>query len=288
MDEVVASSWTEALDALYADSWSPMLQRFRSVYAFRGYTGPGSGLETGLSRLTDQLIKVEDHLLRNFRKYAAERPPPESDSIWNWMALAQHYGLPTRMLDWTYSPLVALHFATADQEHTNRDAVVWCIDYVRAKALLPARLREALSSEDCDVFTPELLASVAPGLRDLDRLAETPALLFLEPPSIDRRIVNQYALFSLLSTAGAAPGAWLEAHPELSRLVRIREHARWEIRDKLDQANVTERVLFPGMDGLCRWLARYYRSRHVGVLTDDSTRGDAEPEGAPHPDRQGA
>jgi hypothetical protein len=95
----------------------------------------------------------------------------------------------------------------------------------------------------------------------LRQTSEEPALLFLEPPSLDQRIVTQYALFSLLTRADADMQQWVDRHPDLCKRVVIPAAIKWEIRDKLDQANVTERVLYPGLDGLCRWLRRYYERR---------------------------
>lgn len=259
MDEHLPASWLELHELLFADAWDERLGLFRSSFAYRGCEDVGDDLASGLLRLGGD-ADLERQLMRAFRKYAASDAVPH-DTAWDWLALGQHHGLPTRLLDWTYSPYVALHFATQHVAGFDRDGVVWSLDYVRAHELLPDQLRDALEAEGANVFTTELLADTAPELDDLGRLADEPFALFVEPPSFDARIVNQYGLFSVVSHAEAPLHAWMEEHPELVRRVVVPAGLKWEVRDKLDQANVTERVLFPGLDGLSRWLARYYRPR---------------------------
>jgi len=260
VQEVRVDSFSELHECLFEGSWNEALGRFRSDLAFRGLGDAEHGLATSLTRLGKGYDELEAHLLRNFRKYARRDAVPV-DSEWDWLALAKHHGLPTRVLDWSYSPYVALHFATEDHLAFDRDGVVWAIDYVQAHADLPAPLRDRLEREGSNVFTTEMLAEVAEALPTLEGLAEEPFVLFLEPPSVDDRIVNQFALFSLLSRATAGLEEWLERRPDLARKIVIPAALKWEVRDKLDQANVTERVLFPGLDGLSRWLTRHYTPR---------------------------
>ena len=208
------SGWTDILESLYAGSWNAGLQRFRSPYAFRGLSRADRPLTSSLSRLAGaaDVGRVELALLRNFRKYAHSEGE-HAQSIWDWLALGQHRGLPTRLLDWTYSPLVALHFVTESPDDMDQDGVVWCVNFVEANKRLPARLRRIMQREGSETLTTEMLAPFA-SLRDFDRMARTPFLVFLEPPTIDKRILNQHALFSLMSSpradmdvAGAASGA---------------------------------------------------------------------------------
>jgi hypothetical protein len=244
-------SWSELHGLLFDRMWNDELRLFRSRFAYRGSSDAAAGLVSGLVRLGGD-VELERQLMRAFRKYARQDAVPH-DTEWDWLALGQHHGLPTRLLDWTYSPYVALHFATQTVERYDRDGVVWMVDYVKAHERLPERLRETLAAEGAQVFTTELLAEVSPELHDLDAEAGE-FVLFVEPPSFDARIVNQYALFCVLSPA--------DLHlEELALRVVIPAELKWEVRDKLDQANVTERVLFPGLDGLSRWLARYYAPR---------------------------
>jgi hypothetical protein len=281
MNDLRASSWNELNERLFEGSWNPDLRRFRATCAFRGMGSARHNLKTSLIRLGGPYARHERHLLRNFRKYATAHSTDAfaGDSVWNWLALAQHHGLPTRLLDWTYSPYVALHIATEDVRRFDRDGVVWCLDYVAANRDLPEVLRRLLKDEGSDVFTAELLDNAAPSLEKLDALgAKESFVLFLEPPSLDQRIVNQFALFSLMSNPAARLDRWLEARPQLVRRIIIPGELKWEVRDKLDQANITERVLFPGLDGLSQWLRRYYspRTRAKKIADTRKDRGQTE------------
>jgi hypothetical protein len=253
----IPQSWEELQQVLFHDSWDPRIHRFRSSYIYRGMNDVKQPLNTSLMRIGGDYQKLEKHLLRNFKKYAHRDAAP-SDSIWNWLALAQHHGLPTRLLDWTYSPYVALHFATNDLNLYHQDGVIWALNYVGLNQYLPKKLRKVIHKEASNTFTADMLSQVCKNLDELQDLEAEDFLVFLEPPSLDNRITNQFALFSLLSDATIALDNWLTKHEDLYFKIVIPARIKWEVRDKLDQANITERVLFPGLDGLSEWLKRHY------------------------------
>jgi hypothetical protein len=270
----VAKSWLHALELLYADAWLEPLQRYRSPFVFRGTPDVDFDLRSGLLRLAgsaEAARKLEPHLLRSFRKYAQNVSFPDG-STWKWLALAQHHGLPTRLLDWTWSPLVALHFVTADMTRYQQDGMILAVDSLRARNLLPRKLKTIIEKEATGMFGIEMLEEAAPSLAEFDRLDRSEFVAFLDPPALDARIVNQFAAFSVMNDAGTRLDDWLRHHPGLCNRVIIPSAIKWEIRDKLDQANVAERMLFPGLDGLCRWLARYYTPRNVTKSSSEQRR----------------
>lgn len=257
MKTIVVQSWSELQEALFADSWNDDLQRFRSHHAFRGLSDASYTLETSLMRLRGRYADLERHLVRNFRKYA-HRSVVERDSLWNWVSVAQHYGLPTRLLDWSNSPHVSLHFATANLDRFHRDGAVWVVDYTKVHRLIPQTLRERLITEGANVFTTDMLSRVVPTFEAMSEIGTEPYLLFYEPPSIDERIYNQYAFFSVASVNALSADELLGRYPDVAYKIVIPADLKWEVRDKLDLANINERTLFPGLEGLCRWLHRYY------------------------------
>jgi hypothetical protein len=200
---------------------------------------------------------LEEYILRNFIRYS--RPyftsPPVND--WEILVAAQHHGLPTRLLDWTYSPLVAAHFATLDTGLAT-DRAVWRLDWkaVHRQFKLPEL---ALLIQDLEgmmaggrPFTPSALFSLPEDA--------PPFACMLEPPSLDARIVAQSAAFTLCSDKRRSFDAFLESHElgdALTKLV-IPSAEAGRIRDQLDLVSVDERRLFPDLDGVAAHLRRYY------------------------------
>ena len=255
--DIRVKSWIELQEAVFTESWRPRIQRHRSSFVFRGVPRVSHTLDTSLQ--TGGFVAYEKHLLTSFRKYAVESAV-HGDWVLNWLSLAKHHGLPTRLLDWSYSPYVAMHFATANLREFDADGAIWCVDYQKTNELLPPKLRDILKGDDANIFTSEMLNRIAPTLDDFDALGGD-FVVFFEPPSLDERIVNQFALFSLPSSAKVSLEEMLKSRESMYRRIIIPAELKWEVRDKLDQANITERVLFPGLDGLAQWLRRYFTTR---------------------------
>jgi hypothetical protein len=275
MSITTVDSWRELDDAIANPSIGSHEHRVHSTLVFRGLARSSYKNVSSLARLSGEYRKLERHLIRNFRKYAHREAP--GPTTWDWLSLAQHHGLPTRLLDWTFSPFVALHFATASW--AEEEAVLLAVDAQGAHEMLPDTLSESLDREGALVFTTNMLSEHAADLDEFNELGRDidPFVLFFEPPSLDERIVNQAAVLSAISDPGYQMEDWLEAHPDLWCAWRIPPSVKAEVRERLDQANVNERVLLPDLDGLAAWLRRYYSP---GVVEDSVRGGGASMDGS--------
>ena len=265
IDTIEIRSLSELVERVTPQSPDPKTGRRRDTGVYRGASDARAPLLTSLDRLggtspAHSKAALEEHILRNYIRYARPHVGSEVANDWEQLVTAQHHGLPTRLLDWTYSPLVAAFFATrpADDGEKDTDRIVWRLDWQalhRAFDLPPL----ALSSQDLDRlfgetghFTPWALIARASRGR--------PFALLLEPPSIDQRIVAQAAVFTLCTDTSRSFDDFLEEHGlgrALTRFVIPADRVAL-VRDQLDLVGVDERRLFPDLDGVAAAIRRYY------------------------------
>ena len=257
MQEIVIHNWDELQQAVFDDVWDDKIMRYRDNRIYRGTADQQWNLVPSLNRVCGHNLSLESSIFRSFRKYGYAELADYS-GFWKLLPVAQHHGLPTRLLDWTYSPLVAAHFATEDTSCYDRDGLIWCLDVTDFKPLLPGPLKAKLKQMDCNIFTVGMLEKVAPNFEKMAELSDEPYALFFEPSSMIDRIVNQYALFSVVSDPAVLLSDILKDQNIPCRKIIIPKEVKLEIRDKLDYINISERMIYPGLDGICRWITRRY------------------------------
>ncbi|MBI2908268.1 MAG: FRG domain-containing protein [Chloroflexi bacterium] len=207
-----------------------------------------------------ELARRERRLIDSFRKYSRSMLQ-FGTTDWDVMLVAQHHRLPTRLLDWTLSPMVAMFFATekiGKEDEDEPDGVIWCVSRSRTNEFLAGRLAQILKKAKTQQFDLEMLNEHFPRVEEFDEVDDPNALIWFEPPSVDQRIVNQFAYFSMMPGVMMRTDVWLNDHNCTWWKVNVRGDMKAEIRKRLYLINVTDRTLFPGLEGVARWQKAYY------------------------------
>lgn len=257
MKEIRVNSFEELNNLVFKNCFDKKTNRYRNNFVYRGLEDSSYSLITSLQRICSHNIDLEDSIIRNFRKYGYA-DLDNYESFWQILAVGQHFGLPTRLLDWTYSPLVAAHFVTVDTKKYDRDGVIYAVDLDDAKLTLPKCLKDELVKSDSSNFTISMLEKHMKDFKEMSKLSKKPFFLFYEPASQDNRMINQYSLFSMTSDPKYTIEDLLKDKNSSIYKIIIPKEIKLEIRDKLDYINISERVIFPGLDSICSWISRRY------------------------------
>lgn len=208
-----------------ARHWSGNYLVFRGVADVEQHRLVPSIGRTPRPRPYAQLLKdgqAERQALELFETRCIAHLKPRPANKLELLFHAQHHGLPTRLLDWTFSPLVALYFAVAS-DPVDVDGGVYIAGH--GNPLQRAENRKEVEADPLSI--------------DKD--------YFVVPPYVNRRLSAQQSCFTL----HAEP---TKPYARAQKVLRIPADQKMAFRDKLDQMGVSPETVFPDLDGLTKWI----------------------------------
>lgn len=213
------------------------------VLWFRGHRSAEWDVVPTISRGYDN--SDERNFTNRFRSRAGTRYEkfPEYDNVAAWLSLMQHYGLPTRLLDWTRSPLIALYFALEKyiyDEVNEQDACIWVLE--------PHTMNE---SEGFENITPSIDAHMC---RDMLRRAfyhkgeENDKVMAVMAAETDVRMFVQQGCFTIHSYKGALNKR--DGHQQYLSAFRIPSDRVRQMAFELDVCGFRKGDIFPDLQHL--------------------------------------
>lgn len=205
----------------------------------------------------------ERSMLNDFRNRAPVRyaDSPAAHDLCSWLSLAQHYGLPTRVLDWTLSPLVAAYFATVpDATNDERPGAIWVLNAKKLNEMTADGGGILCFSMD----NKEVEELVKPAFDD--KFTGPGNVIAVLPSERDLRLFAQQSVFTLHGDRKSLQ-EWREVlipdeaeHGQLLMCAVLSPEAKVQIRSDLERLGIHEASLFPDLANLARYIAHDKRN----------------------------
>jgi len=185
------------------------------------------------------------NLLNDFKRFGELKLPkvPSANEEFKWVQLAQDYGLPTRLLDWTKNAAIALYFAC--EKEPEKDGAVFILN--------PIDLNREAFPKDARVFDPNQDARLIKKYLMLDGNRDPEGLktIAVNPPWNSERIMLQQGVFTL---HGSRRFTLTDKQAPSLVYLKIEKKYKTILLQELERVGVNEMAIFPEAEHMCRYL----------------------------------
>ncbi|PKL84507.1 MAG: hypothetical protein CVV22_12635 [Ignavibacteriae bacterium HGW-Ignavibacteriae-1] len=245
-------------------------------WCFRGQSNSDWDLKTSLER-TDfykRTENIEKLFLMDFQRgaknYLSEKEMP--DNLLEWLALMQHHGAPTRLLDFTKSPYIAAYFAFENAYYNDNPVAIWCINYRFLTNFVERTLNLKHDDEFENArfrFSDEFFEKTRRKFTesDYEKLFysnDQSLIIPIEPFKMNKRYALQQSIFISLGNSYETFMEQLDFVNEDLKKIAIKIYLPSSIKNEvlreLQKMNIYRASIFPDLDGYAMSLKMQYNS----------------------------